>query len=311
MKKIILYHGTDIETAKKISKSGLKPTKSHWDNCPSHDDHVYLTDTFPIRYGISKSTSSDLDEQKISVVRINISEDNLYPDEDYLAQIPKQFYNQMGLDIKIADMELIEKTIYYRDNIEKYKHLWKNSLEMLGTCSHKGRIKIKHITDIFNIQISELTHHLNAYAEINFGYFNEYKHYHQLELDKILGKKLDISKEIEFRRLGRALKVYILVKSKLLMEKLGKCFYHTTGNPNVDDNLFIQNGQLVFRTVLHDLIKINNPKINLSDINNIQVNIKKLIEDDEVEIAYTENFINHKAKDMAMKYLESNYNGGK
>ena len=67
MKKIILYHGTDIETAKKISKSGLKPTKSHWDNCPSHDDHVYLTDTFPIRYGISKSTSSDLDEQKINL----------------------------------------------------------------------------------------------------------------------------------------------------------------------------------------------------------------------------------------------------
>ena len=307
MKKITLYHGTDIETAKKISKSGLKPSKSHWDNCPSHDDHVYLTDTFPIRFGISKTAMTSDDEQKISVVRINVSEDNLYPDEDFLGQIPKQLYNQMGLDEKIADMELIEKTIYYRDNIEKYKHLWKNSLQMLGTCSHKGKIKTKHLTDIFNVQISDTTHYLNAGAEINFGYFNEYKDYHKLELAKILGKKLDISKEIEFRRLGRELNVYNVIKFRLMMEKLNKCFYHTTGNPSVDDNLFIQNGKLIFSTVLHDLIKIENPNVDLSEVDNIQIDVNRLVKDEKVELKYSVRKQEHRAKDMAMKYLKSNY----
>ncbi len=307
MKKIILYHGTDIESSKKISKSGLKPSKSHWDNCPSHDDHVYLTDTFPIRFGISKAGSVSDDDYKIAIIKIEVSEDDLYPDEDYMAQIPKQFYEVFGLDKEIAKMELIEKTLYYRDNIEKYKEFWKQSLDLLGTCSHKGRIKSKKIKEIHKLELNDESYLINMSAEINFGYLDNYKKFHQLELDVLLGKKLLRCEKEMLNKLRQRVSVYNVIQTKLLMDKLNKCFYHTTGNPNVDDELFWQDGQLIFSTVLHDLIKIENPNVDLSEVNNISVDVNRLVKDDEVEIKYSIQQQEHRAKDMAMKYLESNY----
>ena len=304
---ITLYHGTDIETAKKVAKSGLKPSKSHWDNCPSHDDHVYLTDTFAIRFGITRAMSETNNENNIAIIEVQVQEDKLYPDEDYLGQIPKQLYKQMGLNEEIADMEIIEKTIYYRDNIEQYKHLWKNSLDTLGTCSYKGRIKSKNIKTIKKLQISEETNYLNIGAEINFGYFTNHNHYHKYELKKILGHKLSQIEQKILKHSTTNIIKYLLIKNALLMGKLNKCYYHTTGNPEVDSELFMQDDMLIFKTVLHDLIKLDKPEVNLSTVYNISVDAKKLINDEEVCVRYEVNQKQEVANNMYDKYLKSVY----
>ena len=55
MKKIILYHGTDVLSAQVIESKGLKPTynseQSNWTENPSRTDSVYLTDTFAVKFG--------------------------------------------------------------------------------------------------------------------------------------------------------------------------------------------------------------------------------------------------------------------
>ena len=110
MKKIILYHGTDIETAKKISKSGLKPThdskQSNWTENPSRTDSVYLTDTFAVKFGLIASECNDR-LNDFAIITVEVNEDDLYPDEDFLAQIPKCLYESLGLDIEVADYDLI------------------------------------------------------------------------------------------------------------------------------------------------------------------------------------------------------------
>ena len=259
MKKIILYHGTDIETAKKISNSGLKPThdskQSNWTENPSRTDSVYLTDTFAVKFGLIASECNDR-LNDFAIITVEVNEDDLYPDEDFLAQIPKCLYESLGLDIEVADYDLTKKTHYFKNRLDDFKYLWKDSLRWLGTVSHRGAItkdKIKNVSceTIDNLSLSA---DCEKSAEVNFGYKLNHERYHKLQIKKII-KRLNLRKENQLITHSKE-----VMKCYLVSQFAKTTFYDTTGNPNVDKKVYLHNGGLMTTSILTDMYLKQEPK---------------------------------------------------
>jgi hypothetical protein len=145
---MLLYHGTSACLVDLIMKDGIFPrvdskSKSNWEDAPSNEDLVYLTDCYPIYFGeISRQNrkSNSLVVFEIDTSKLNHL--NLLPDEDVLEQAGR------GLDDLSSHLTMEERTFYYRDNILNWQNgeYWKASLEAMGTCSHFGVIPPHAIT---------------------------------------------------------------------------------------------------------------------------------------------------------------------
>jgi hypothetical protein len=86
------------------------------------------------------------EKQKWSIIEIDtdyLEEENLHPDEDFLEQAIKN----VG-----PKTDIVKRTRWFRDNVEKFSHLFDESVQSLGTCSHKGIIPPEAITrvSVFN-----------------------------------------------------------------------------------------------------------------------------------------------------------------
>ncbi len=156
--KIKLYHGTSTVYLPMIKKHGLIPrynSKSNW-KTKSRPDMIYLTSAYPIHFA-----EHAINEHggKPVVLEVEVDVNRLYPDEDFLEQATRGMSDEgnggsdeevkrvkkgrLWNNLKGLDME--QRTKYFRDKLEHYKHHYEDSLRGLGTCCHKGIIKTKGI----------------------------------------------------------------------------------------------------------------------------------------------------------------------
>jgi diacylglycerol kinase family enzyme len=123
--KLILYHGTSEENAKKIEKEGfVTDTKYNW-NIKSKKGFVYLSSAYAPFYCM-KSTKGD----KFALVKVEVDSDDCYPEDDFLMIIIKNQKVKTPKDMKLSvsyTQEELDKV-----NMEDWKHFWINSLHYLG-----------------------------------------------------------------------------------------------------------------------------------------------------------------------------------
>ena len=93
---LLLYHGTSLSKLESILKDGIMPRrlsgKSNWDDNESHDNMVYLTNSYAPYYSLA---SLEDDDDKPVVLEIKFDEEsmmNLFPDEDALEQVNNSEY---------------------------------------------------------------------------------------------------------------------------------------------------------------------------------------------------------------------------
>lgn len=132
-----LYHGTSSRHLDRILEKGIKPRgrrKGNWKEFPSRKDMVYLTNAYAPFFAVQGTKG----EEKALILEVDVSslEENLYPDEDFIAQAVA---HQTGRTIQEVHEGI-------RDSLESYKHLAMASLERLGNCSHKGGIPARSIS---------------------------------------------------------------------------------------------------------------------------------------------------------------------
>jgi hypothetical protein len=126
MGKIILYHGTSKKYADKIMKEGFKSRSetgnSNWDHTIiSHEDFVYLT--YAYAFYFAQTASSD-NHKIASIIKVEVDEEDIFPDEDFIRQVNKI--------PNCDDVDIID-----------YKHCGNLSLDHLGNCcAYPNDIKI-------------------------------------------------------------------------------------------------------------------------------------------------------------------------
>ena len=125
---ITLYHGTSIQNANKIMQEGFtsRKDKGNWkEEYISKEDFVYFTSAYPFFYG---SNASEENDKQASVIKIEIEEKYLYPDEDFIIQAGSSAHIPKNLDL------------------ERYKHHGIDSLNRMGNVAIKDLDKIKIIS---------------------------------------------------------------------------------------------------------------------------------------------------------------------
>lgn len=135
-----LYHGTSVKHLEKILSKGLVPRgrrKGNWQEFPSRSDMVYLTTAYAPFFALQSGSDKGL------IIEVECELDDLYPDEDFIAQVlAKQTQN---------DLHEIHGEV--KKNLEFYKHHAVDSIQRLGNCCHKGSIS---------------THSISRYVVIDF-----------------------------------------------------------------------------------------------------------------------------------------------
>ncbi|MCK9433707.1 MAG: hypothetical protein M0R32_02535 [Candidatus Cloacimonetes bacterium] len=135
---ITLYHGTSARHLPSILKSGLQPRgfhkNSNWaGKIISKKDFVYLTDAYPVYFAWAAAKA----DEDLVIIRVEVDEKQLYPDEDYIALCLKThdpFCKNIPLD-EIGEMI----------NLEDYRRNWVESLKFNGKVAIKG-VTSKQIT---------------------------------------------------------------------------------------------------------------------------------------------------------------------
>lgn len=132
---MILFHGTSTEHLPRILKEGLQPrnvTKqaSNWkDDVESKPDLVYLTTAYPVYFAAAATE----EEYKPVVIKVCVDEDDLYPDEDFVALCSLE-------QDKIAGRKPRPLT-QYNSEIDP-----KNHKEMAGAClKYNGIVAIEEV----------------------------------------------------------------------------------------------------------------------------------------------------------------------
>jgi hypothetical protein len=119
--EIELYHGTSVESAKKIMKEGFVTDKKYnWD-VKSKKGFVYLSKAYAPFYAENAKSKSNMRAIVLTCVPVT----KLYPEDDFLmAAFGKPRYTQDEID---------------RVNLEDYKYLWKKSLQYMGNVCAKPK----------------------------------------------------------------------------------------------------------------------------------------------------------------------------
>jgi hypothetical protein len=151
MKTMDLYHGTSNTFIDSILSKGLKPrgkSKGNWFGdyqAKSHSEFVYLNlingegaSFHALRTAFINKADKGL------IVKVEVDEINLYPDENWLSQ-------------KDVDGFSIYKREYAKakQKIKNSKDSWKSCLEKIQMVAHQGRINKFLIKDVIVIKNEE------------------------------------------------------------------------------------------------------------------------------------------------------------
>lgn len=133
-----LYHGTSSANVSPILQEGLRPRMArpgNWDEYPSRQDMVYLTETYAPYFALCASgDDDDLIILEIDVDRLDKS--LLFPDEDFIAQA---LSHQTGEPLDSLHQKV-------RSNLGDYQHHAMDSVKGLGNLCHKGVVPPGAIT---------------------------------------------------------------------------------------------------------------------------------------------------------------------
>ena len=145
-----LYHGTTEAVARAVIETGLVPRgkdgSQNWEHTvPSNPNCVYLTEVYAGYFALTAAKDVDDKWGIIEVDTDNLHGDLLCPDEDTLEQASRHDPD-VSKDLKGLDM--LERTLWFRERIQEYRHLWKASLEAMGTCAYYGTIGPEAISRI-------------------------------------------------------------------------------------------------------------------------------------------------------------------
>jgi len=153
-----LYHGTSAAVARAALKEGLKPRsvtgKNNWKHtCESNAECVYLTDIYAPYFAMNAVG----DDDKAGVVEVEtdlLNGKKLMPDEDWLEQATRE-HPVYGVEAGNWGKTMEERTKRCRLLMTGNRHLWKNSVEGLGTCAHHGVIQRRAITRVAILDASK------------------------------------------------------------------------------------------------------------------------------------------------------------
>jgi len=123
--KITLYHGTTVDSARRILKEGFIPDKKYNWNVTSKKGFVYLSKAYAPFYAMMAKSKST----KRAIIKVVVEEDKLYPEDDFVMRaLGKPTYTQADID----DLEL-----------ELYKEYYDKSLKHMGNaCAKPKDVKI-------------------------------------------------------------------------------------------------------------------------------------------------------------------------
>lgn len=148
-----VYHGTSEKYLDDILANGLIPRgerPGNWEHTEdSHPEMVYLTSVYAGYFALA--TIEDFKKERMAIVEVNLDVlpvRNFRPDEDFIAQA-LQLTKQVP-----ESMPLIELNKIIKQEEKKYKHLWKDSLEHMGTMAYKGSVPVSAITQISLVKLS-------------------------------------------------------------------------------------------------------------------------------------------------------------
>lgn len=119
---MILYHGTDSKNLEAILKNGLLPRKDtgnqvYGGDLASNPNFIYLTWWNPVAHAYS------IDENSPVIIRVDVDETDLYPDEDFVERVQFMETGRPG------DPSLI--------NIADFKDMWRQSYNIFGNVAAK------------------------------------------------------------------------------------------------------------------------------------------------------------------------------
>lgn len=155
-----LYHGSNEKTLLRALEGGLVPRSisgnNNWGHTIGSNPHcVYLTEIYSGYFAANASQEGE--KWGILEIETEALDSKLFrPDEDFLEQCSRRGVAQSRLDPKDRPASLLEKaagkqgmldrTRFFRKNLDEFSFLWRKSVEVLGNCAYKGKIPKDAIT---------------------------------------------------------------------------------------------------------------------------------------------------------------------
>ena len=130
---MLLYHGTSAKHLESVLTNGLRPRgdgKGNWEEYPSRDDMVYLTNSYAFYF--AACAESD-DDSRVLVVEIDtdrLAPQRFYPDEDYIA---RRVMREQGLPLEQVHHQ-------FKERLEEFREQWQDCLANMATCCYRGAI---------------------------------------------------------------------------------------------------------------------------------------------------------------------------
>lgn len=150
-----LYHGTTKAVALAAMTEGLKPRglgPGRWEDNPSRDDCVYLTDAYAPYFAANAADISAGEEWAIVEVDTKLFSNKMLPDEDFLEQAARLKLIEHKAPYEYITWSMDERTAWFRHRLGWWEEHWLASLRSLGTCCALGEVPAEAITrvSIFN-----------------------------------------------------------------------------------------------------------------------------------------------------------------
>lgn len=160
-----LFHGTTEECAMRIEKTGFRSGLDSVWRVSSRPELVYFSTAYAPYYAMAHG------DPTIALVEVRIDPDFLYPDDDYIMYaLGRPLYEQ-------ADIDALD--------IEKYRHLWTESLRVYGSVA--ARPEHVMVVGWRAIDATELLHLSDpCISPMNYRIMGAY--YRKLSVDLYRGK---------------------------------------------------------------------------------------------------------------------------
>ncbi len=152
-----IYHGTAERNVEAILERGIEPRwekKGNWSHVDynSNPSQVYLTDVYSPYFAAMASQEGER-HALIEVKLIRLDYNWLRPDEDALEQATRSTQAPaIALDrfpfLPEKGQDMFSRTIWFRERLEAFKHLWKASLTTLGTVGYRAVVPQDAITKV-------------------------------------------------------------------------------------------------------------------------------------------------------------------
>ena len=141
-----IYHGSNYDYLDYILEHGISPRKnkeSNWEKAQSHPDMVYLSTAYPFYFSYCSTGDTEGKGVVFEVELESLNETLLYPDEDFIWHVLRQRNKKITIE-------------EVRDSLEDYAHNWELSIQHLGNCCYKGKIKPNLIQRYCVVDFKEL-----------------------------------------------------------------------------------------------------------------------------------------------------------